>query len=120
MGAAYRCALFLCGLEFSTAQIEPAYIERYSQVSDQVRRSPLFLPLDLVGKPHPGRSTPCALFLRRAQRAPESKSRAKTTTNSHELTTTCATRDWIKIKNMAHPAIERAMVIALSRRQRSG
>ena len=25
-------------------------------------------------------------------------------------------RDWIKIKNMAHPAIERAMLIALSKR----
>jgi hypothetical protein len=25
--------------------------------------------------------------------------------------------DWIKIKNMAHPAIERAMLIALSKRQ---
>jgi ATP-dependent DNA ligase len=25
-------------------------------------------------------------------------------------------RDWIKIKNIAHPAIERAMVIALSKR----
>jgi bifunctional non-homologous end joining protein LigD len=30
-------------------------------------------------------------------------------------------RDWIKIKNMAHPAIERAMLIAMSkRRQRPG
>ena len=29
-------------------------------------------------------------------------------------------RDWIKIKNIAHPAIERAMLIALSKRQRSG
>ena len=28
-------------------------------------------------------------------------------------------RDWIKIKNMAHPAIERAMLIALSKRGRS-
>jgi ATP-dependent DNA ligase len=27
-------------------------------------------------------------------------------------------RDWIKIKNSAHPAIERAMLIALSKRQR--
>jgi ATP-dependent DNA ligase len=27
-------------------------------------------------------------------------------------------RDWIKIKNLAHPAIERAMLIALSKRQR--
>jgi ATP-dependent DNA ligase len=27
-------------------------------------------------------------------------------------------RDWIKIKNIAHPAIERAMLIALSKRQR--
>ena len=27
------------------------------------------------------------------------------------------TRDWIKIKNMAHPAIERAMLIALSKRR---
>jgi ATP-dependent DNA ligase len=27
-------------------------------------------------------------------------------------------RDWIKIKNMAHPAIERAMLIALSKHQR--
>jgi ATP-dependent DNA ligase len=27
-------------------------------------------------------------------------------------------RDWIKIKNMAHPAIERAMPIALSKRRR--
>ena len=27
-------------------------------------------------------------------------------------------RDWIKIKNMAHPAIERAMLIALSKRAR--
>jgi hypothetical protein len=27
-------------------------------------------------------------------------------------------REWIKIKNMAHPAIERAMLIALSRRRR--
>ncbi len=26
-------------------------------------------------------------------------------------------RDWIKIKNMAHPAIERAMLIALSKRR---
>jgi hypothetical protein len=26
-------------------------------------------------------------------------------------------RDWIKIKNMAHSAIERAMLIALSKRQ---
>ena len=26
-------------------------------------------------------------------------------------------RDWIKIKNMAHPAIERAMLIAMSKRQ---
>ena len=26
------------------------------------------------------------------------------------------TRDWIKIKNIAHPAIERAMLIALSKR----
>ena len=26
--------------------------------------------------------------------------------------------DWIKIKNMAHPAIERAMLIALSKRAR--
>ncbi len=25
-------------------------------------------------------------------------------------------RDWIKIKNMAHPAMERAMLIALSKR----
>ena len=29
-------------------------------------------------------------------------------------------RDWIKIKNMAHPAIERAMLIALSKRRRPG
>jgi ATP-dependent DNA ligase len=28
------------------------------------------------------------------------------------------TRDWIKIKNLAHPAIERAMLIALSKRAR--
>jgi ATP-dependent DNA ligase len=28
-------------------------------------------------------------------------------------------RDWIKIKNIAHPAIERAMLIALSKRQGS-
>ena len=27
-------------------------------------------------------------------------------------------REWIKIKNPAHPAIERAMLIALSKRQR--
>jgi ATP-dependent DNA ligase len=27
-------------------------------------------------------------------------------------------RDWIKTKNIAHPAIERAMLIALSKRQR--
>jgi ATP-dependent DNA ligase len=27
-------------------------------------------------------------------------------------------RDWIKIKNLAHPAIERAMLIALSKRKR--
>jgi len=27
-------------------------------------------------------------------------------------------RDWIKIKNPAHPAIERAMLIALSKRHR--
>jgi hypothetical protein len=26
-------------------------------------------------------------------------------------------RDWVKIKNIAHPAIERAMLIALSKRQ---
>jgi ATP-dependent DNA ligase len=29
-------------------------------------------------------------------------------------------RDWIKVKNMAHPAIERATQIALSKRQRRG
>jgi hypothetical protein len=29
-------------------------------------------------------------------------------------------RDWIKIKNIAHPAIERAMLIALSKRRRPG
>ena len=29
-------------------------------------------------------------------------------------------RDWIKIKNMAHPAIERAMLIALSKQRRRG
>ena len=29
-------------------------------------------------------------------------------------------RDWIKIKNIAHPAIERAMLIALSKRRRLG
>ena len=28
-------------------------------------------------------------------------------------------RDWVKIKNIAHPAIERAMLIALSKRQRN-
>jgi hypothetical protein len=28
-------------------------------------------------------------------------------------------RDWIKVKNIAHPAIERAMLIALSKRQGS-
>jgi bifunctional non-homologous end joining protein LigD len=28
-------------------------------------------------------------------------------------------RDWIKIKNMAHPAIERAMLIALSKRRQT-
>jgi bifunctional non-homologous end joining protein LigD len=28
------------------------------------------------------------------------------------------TRDWIKVKNLAHPAIERAMLIALSKRRR--
>jgi ATP-dependent DNA ligase len=28
------------------------------------------------------------------------------------------TRDWIKIKNPAHPAIERAMLIALSKQAR--
>jgi hypothetical protein len=27
-------------------------------------------------------------------------------------------RDWIKVKNIAHPAIERAMLIALSKRER--
>jgi ATP-dependent DNA ligase len=27
------------------------------------------------------------------------------------------TREWIKIKNPAHPAIERAMLIALSKRR---
>ena len=27
-------------------------------------------------------------------------------------------RDWLKIKNMAHPAIERAMLIALRKRRR--
>jgi bifunctional non-homologous end joining protein LigD len=27
-------------------------------------------------------------------------------------------REWIKVKNMAHPAIERAMLIALSKRAR--
>ena len=27
-------------------------------------------------------------------------------------------REWIKIKNLAHPAIERAMLIALSKRVR--
>ena len=29
-------------------------------------------------------------------------------------------REWIKIKNPAHPAIERAMLIALSKRRRPG
>ena len=29
-------------------------------------------------------------------------------------------RDWIKIKNIAHPAIERAMLIALGKRRRPG
>jgi ATP-dependent DNA ligase len=29
-------------------------------------------------------------------------------------------RDWVKIKNIAHPAIERAMLIALSKRRRPG
>jgi ATP-dependent DNA ligase len=29
-------------------------------------------------------------------------------------------RDWIKIKKPAHPAIERAMLIALSKRQERG
>jgi bifunctional non-homologous end joining protein LigD len=29
-------------------------------------------------------------------------------------------REWIKIKNMAHPAIERAMLIALSKRRQAG
>ena len=29
-------------------------------------------------------------------------------------------REWIKIKNPAHPAIERAMLIALSKRPRPG
>jgi ATP-dependent DNA ligase len=29
-------------------------------------------------------------------------------------------RDWVKIKNIAHPAIERAMLIALSKGQRQG
>ena len=29
-------------------------------------------------------------------------------------------RDWIKIKNIAHPAIERAMLIALSKRRGRG
>jgi hypothetical protein len=28
-------------------------------------------------------------------------------------------RDWVKVKNMAHPAIERAMLIALSKRQQA-
>jgi ATP-dependent DNA ligase len=28
-------------------------------------------------------------------------------------------RDWLKIKNIAHPAIERAMLIALSKRHRN-
>jgi bifunctional non-homologous end joining protein LigD len=28
-------------------------------------------------------------------------------------------RDWIKVKNIAHPAVERAMLIALSKRRRS-
>jgi hypothetical protein len=28
-------------------------------------------------------------------------------------------RDWIKIKNIAHPAIERAMLIALSKRRQA-
>jgi len=28
-------------------------------------------------------------------------------------------RDWIKVKNIAHPAIERAMLIALSERRRA-
>jgi len=26
-------------------------------------------------------------------------------------------RDWVKVKNMAHPAIERAILIALSKRR---
>jgi ATP-dependent DNA ligase len=29
-------------------------------------------------------------------------------------------RDWVKIKNIAHPAIERAMLIALSKGRRPG
>jgi hypothetical protein len=29
-------------------------------------------------------------------------------------------RDWVKIKNIAHPAIERTMLIALSKPQRPG
>jgi ATP-dependent DNA ligase len=29
------------------------------------------------------------------------------------------TRDWVKIKNMGHPVIERAMLIALSKRRQT-
>ena len=36
--------------------------------------------------------------------------------NGHYHTGRC--REWIKIKNPAHPAIERAMLIALSKRVR--
>jgi hypothetical protein len=28
--------------------------------------------------------------------------------------------DWVKVKNLAHPTIERAMLIALSKRRRPG
>jgi hypothetical protein len=40
------------------------------------------------------------------------RSRAKRDSRYHSG----RSRDWIKIKNMAHPAIERAMLIALSKR----
>ena len=37
---------------------------------------------------------------------------------AHQTARSGRSRDWIKIKNIAHPAIERAMLIALSKAAR--
>jgi hypothetical protein len=77
---------------------------------------PLFLPLVSVEKTLAQYPT-CALFLRRAQRSPRVKNRGKKHNELSRTNNYMRCRDWIKIKNIAHPAIERAMLIALSKRQ---